>query len=77
MAIKMNLSPEETMAAFSGSAFGVNRFVTSPNGTWVRLAFLERGPDDVDHFRTAVILAPGDITSLVELLSQYIPKPEQ
>lgn len=72
MSIKVNLLPEETTAAFSGPALGANRFIASPNGHWVRLAFLERGPDNVDHFRAAVILAPGDLTSLIELLSQYV-----
>lgn len=74
MTVKTNLTDIEIASAFSGPASGVNRFIATPNGTWVRLAFLERGSDDIDHFRSAVILAPGDVAALVELLSQYLPQ---
>lgn len=58
----------QKLAAFSGHASGVNRFVASLGPTGLRLAFLEEDLHGVPHFRAAVTMSPYDGVRLYQML---------
>jgi hypothetical protein len=70
--VRVDPSEAQNVAAFSGAAPGVNRFVATLGATGLRVAFLE---DDImlaPHFRAAVTMHPYDGIRLYKLLQEML-----